>query len=179
MSSIFGDLGSAVVIIFIFSILHAVLAFSIGISNIKNNWEYYKCNPSIMPFANVFGHDIVSNFNECVQLNQVDLMSSFLEPIYASLNYFAQSGAMFTDMFEEIKLYGNDQNSNMGNFVADAQQRLYNIIDNANGIFIGVSDTINKLTSAITVLYYTIQSGLLLGEKAWDEMPGAFLRLAE
>ena len=46
MTSTFGDLGSAVVIIFIFSILHAVLAVSIGISNIKNNWEYYKCNPS-------------------------------------------------------------------------------------------------------------------------------------
>ena len=85
MSSTFGDLGSAVVIIFIFSIIHAVLAVSIGIANIKRNWDYYKCNPAIMPFAGVFGHDIGKNFNECVKANQVDFMSGFLDPIYQSL----------------------------------------------------------------------------------------------
>ena len=54
MASVFGDLGSAVVIILIFCILHGVLAVSIGIANIQNNWEHYKCNPAVMPFASVF-----------------------------------------------------------------------------------------------------------------------------
>ena len=178
MTSTFGDLGSAVVIIFIFSLLHAVLAVSIGISNIKNNWEYYKCNPSIMPFAAVFGHDIGENFNECVQTTQVDFMSSFLGPIYQSLNYFAQNGALFADMFERLKLFGNTQDDNMGSFAFDARGRLYNIADGANRIFIGVTDTFSKLTSTITVLFYTIQSALVVGESAWNELPGTFIKIA-
>tara|TARA_X000000368_G_scaffold417636_1_gene414595 strand:+ start:3540 stop:4094 length:555 start_codon:yes stop_codon:yes gene_type:complete len=178
MTSTFGDLGSAVVIIFIFTILHGVLAISIGISNIKNNWEYYKCNPSIMPFASVFGHDVAVNFNECIQTSQVDFMSSFLEPIYQSLNYFAQNGAIFTDIFEEVKLFGNSQDNNMGNFVEDAKARLYNMSDGANRIFIGVSDTFSKLTSTITVIFYTLQSALVAGESAWNELPGTFIKIA-
>ena len=178
MTSTFGDLGSAVVIIFIFSILHAVLAVSIGISNIKNNWEYYKCNPSIMPFAGVFGHDVGKNFNECVQTSQVDFMSSFLDPIYQSLNYFAQNGALFADMFEKLKLFGNTQDDNMGSFVLNAKGRLYNMTDGANRIFIGITDTFSKLTSTITVLFYTIQSALVVGESAWNELPGTFIKIA-
>lgn len=178
MTSTFGDLGSVVVIIFIFSILHGVLAVSIGISNIKNNWEYYKCNPSIMPFATVFGHDVGKNFNECVQTNQVDFMSSFLEPIYQSLKYFAQNGAIFTDMFEELKLFGNVQDDNMNSFALDAKKRLYNVSDGANRIYIGISDTFSKISATITILFYTIQSALVVGESAWNELPGTFIKIA-
>ena len=178
MTSTFGDLGSAVVIIFIFSILHGVLAISIGISNIKNNWEHYKCNPSVMPFARLFGHDTGENFNECIQKSQVDFMSSFLEPIYQSLSYFAQNGAIFTEIFEQTKLFGNTQDNNMGNFVEDAKGRLYNMTDGANRIFIGAEDTFSKLTSTITVLFYTIQSTLVAGESAWNELPGTFIKIA-
>ena len=178
MTSTFGDLGSAVVIIFIFSILHAALAVSIGISNIKNNWEYYKCNPSIMPFASVFGHDVGKNFNECVQINQVDFMGSFLEPIYQSLNYFAQNGATFADMFERLKLFGNTQDDNMGSFADDAKGRIYNMSDATNRVFMGINDTFSKLTSTITILFYTIQSALVVGESAANELPSTFIKIA-
>ncbi len=178
MTSIFGDLGSAVVIIFIFSLLHGVLALSISISNIKNNWEYYKCNPSIMPFAYLFGHDVGENFNECVQISQVDFMSSFLDPIYKSLNYFAQNGALFADMFERLKLFGNTQDDNMGSFALDAKTRLLNVADGGNRIFMGITDTFSLLTGSISILFYTIQSALLLGKSAWDEMPGMFIKVA-
>lgn len=178
MTKLFGDLGSALVIILIFSILHAVLAVSIGIANIQKNWEYYKCNPAVIPFAQVFGHDVGKNFNECVQSTQVDFMSSFLDPIYQSLSYFAQNGAIFADMFERMKLYGNTQDDNMGSFALDARGRLYNMSDGANRIYIGVSDTFSKLTSTITVLFYTIQSALVVGESAWNELPGTFIKIA-
>jgi len=178
MASIFGDLGSAVVIILIFSMIHGALAISIGISNIRNNWEVYKCNPAVMPFATVFGHDVGKNFNECVQTTQVDFMSAFLDPIYQSLTYFAQNGAIFADMFERIKLFQNTQDNNTNDFVVDAKGRLYNMSDSANRIFIGIKDTFSKLTSTITVLFYTIQSALVAGESAWNELPGTFIKIA-
>ena len=178
MTKILGDLGSAVVIIFIFSILHALLAVSIGISNIKNNWEYYKCNPSIMPFAQVFGFNVEDNFNECVQRNQVDFMSGFLEPIYKSLSYFAQNGKVFADMFESIKLFGNNQNRSMGSFTEDARGRLLNLTDSAKGIFIDISDTFSKLTTAITSIYYGVQATLVAADSSYRELPGLIVKIA-
>jgi hypothetical protein len=178
MSSTFGDLGSAVVVIFIFSIIHVLLAVSIGISNIRNNWEQYKCNPAIMPFAPIFGHDVSKNFNECVKTTQVDFMGSFLEPVYQSLTYFSQNGATYTDMFERLKLFGNTQDNEMSNFADDAKNRLYKMGDSSNKIFIGVVDTFSKLSSTITILFYTLKSGLVAGENAWNELPGTFIKIA-
>ena len=178
MANIFGDLGSAVVIILIFSIIHLALAASIGIAKIQNNWEFYKCNPSVMPFASIFGHDTGTNFNECIQKQQTGFMGSFLDPIYQSLSYFAQNGAIFADMFESVKLFGNTQDNNTGNFVEDAKGRLYNMSDGANRIFIGVTDTFSKLTSTITILFYTLQSALVAGKSVWNELPGTFIKIA-
>lgn len=177
MASIFGDMGSAIVIIFIFSLLHILLALSTGILNIKNNWEYYKCNPVIIPFAQVFGHDVGKNFNECIKKAQVDYMSIFLKPIYESLNYFAKNGELLTDSFEKLKLFGNIQDKSMVNFAMDAKYRLYNLSDSANKIFIGISDTFSKLTSTITVLYYVISSTITAGKSAWNELPGTFIKI--
>ena len=177
MASIFGDMGSAIVIIFIFSLLHTLLAASIGISNIKNNWEYYKCNPAIIPFAEVFGHDVGKNFNECVKKTQVDYMKVFLQPIYASLNYFVENGKTLTNSFEQLKYLGNIQGESSQSFVDDAKYRLYNISDSANRIFIGISDTFNKLTSSMMVLYYVVQSTILAGKSAWNELPGTFIKI--
>ena len=178
MSSTFGDLGSAVVIIFIFSLIHIVLAVSIGIANIRRNWDYYKCNPAVMPFAQVFGYDIHKNFNECVKGSQMDFMSVFLDPIYESLLYFAQNGTVFASLFERLKLFGNLQGDSMSGFAFDANARLNALADGGNRIFIGVSDTFSKLASTITIVFYMIQSGIMSGQSAWNELPGTFIKVA-
>ena len=36
---------------------------AVGIKNIQDNWPEYRCNPSIMPFAGTFGHDVMDNFH--------------------------------------------------------------------------------------------------------------------
>ena len=178
MSSSFGDLGSAVVIIFVFAILHGVLALSTGIANIRNNWEEYKCNPGIMPFANVFGHDVITNFNECIKITQVDFMSAFLQPVYQSLAYFAESGAVFAKMFENMKMFGNMQDMTMTNFVGDMRSRLLKMAEGSNEIFIGVIDTFSKLGSTITVLFYMVESAIQAMNSAWNEIPGTLIRIA-
>ena len=101
-----GDLGNVVIILIIFMFLHLVIALSIGISTIKNNWDEYKCNPAVMPFADIFGHDVKENYDECVKTTQIDFMSSFLEPIFGSLEIFADTGNSFLTTFDEIKLFG-------------------------------------------------------------------------
>jgi hypothetical protein len=40
---------------------------SVGIKKIKKNWPEYRCNPTIMPFASLFGQDTMTNFAFCVE----------------------------------------------------------------------------------------------------------------
>ena len=46
---------------------------NINKEKIKKEWPNYRCNPTVMPFANVFGHDTMKNFTYCVQ----NLQSTF------------------------------------------------------------------------------------------------------
>ena len=173
-----GDLGSAVIIIILFVLLNIFVSLSTGITEIKNNWDKYKCNPGIIPIAFIFGHDVNETFNECVKSNQTDFMSSFMEPIYGSLNYYAESGAKFTQIFEDLKLFSNTQDETTGDFADLVTNKLYNITTELNNIFIGISDTFSKLGSAVTVIYYLVQSVIGAIEGAWDGLPGTFIRLA-
>lgn len=173
-----GDLGNAVLIIFIFMLIHLFLSLSVGIARIKNNWDEYKCEPGIIPFASVFGHDPVQNLNGCIKSIQMDFMSSFLEPIYASLNYFAENGAMFTNIFQDIKLFGLDQQLATFDIAADIKNRMMGIITAMNTMYINIIDTFSKLGSIITVLFYTIQGSIQLAEASWQEIIGTMMVIA-
>jgi hypothetical protein len=38
-----------------------------NIEEVKANWKEYRCQPSIMPFAGMYGHDAVDNFQFCLR----------------------------------------------------------------------------------------------------------------
>ena len=174
----FGNFVNAILILFIFSILNSLMSVSIGISNIKRHWEDYKCNPGIMPLAGVFGHDPAENYKECIKKTQTGYMSQFLDPVYESLNYFAESGSIFTEIFERMKLFGNQQDLNTADFANVAGARLYGVAGALNEIFISTVDTFSKLTSTVTILFYVVQSALVTAGNSWNELPGTMIKIA-
>ncbi len=56
------DLISAISIILIFIALYFLAVLGIGMKKIEDNWPKYRCNPSVMPFAGLFNHDVMQNF---------------------------------------------------------------------------------------------------------------------
>lgn len=45
----------------------AAIEWGAGLSDIKNNWSEYRCQPHIMPFAGIFGENTNDNFQFCLQ----------------------------------------------------------------------------------------------------------------
>ena len=173
----FGDLGSAIFIIIIFIILVILSSISSGISKVKNNWDDYKCKPGIIPIAFVFGHDVNKTFNECIKNTQTDYMSAFMEPIYNILGNYAETGSMFTSMFEDMKIAGNAQDTNMTDFASLVSNKLYNISNEFNEIIIYVNDTFLKLASSISVVYYMVQASIGAARGAMSGLIGTIIRL--
>lgn len=54
-------------------------------SDVSKNWPKYRCSPTIMPFASLFGHDTAENFNYC--------MSSMIT---------AEAGGVFAPVFKML-----------------------------------------------------------------------------
>jgi hypothetical protein len=81
-----------------FILLVMFLGFGIyfisGLSDIKNvkaNWEKYRCSPSIMPFAALYGHDTQETFSFCMKNIFSGYSAELLGPFYGILGGFVKA----------------------------------------------------------------------------------------
>ena len=176
----FGNLGSVVIIIFIFSLIHLFLSLTIGISEIRNNWDKYKCNPGIIPFAGVVGPkgaDPISTAEECIKLTQVNFMGIFLEPIYAAITFFMQNGNFFTDIFNDLKVFGNFQEMELFKMFDDITGRIVNTGNSINIAIFRMTDTFHKIGYTINSLMNVITGLALTIEQGSQELPGLIVSI--
>ena len=54
-------------------------------AEVKKNWKKYRCDPTIMPFASLYGHDTAENFNYCMgnifSIHSADITGPFTSVI--------------------------------------------------------------------------------------------------
>lgn len=63
------DYGSWFWALFITGVLAIVWYFlntALDIAEVRRNWPKYRCSPSVMPFAGLYGYDTKENFNYCL-----------------------------------------------------------------------------------------------------------------
>jgi hypothetical protein len=112
----------------------ALMMYYTSASDIKNNWNQYRCNPSYW----IYSDDVSSDFNYCVQNSQVNMMGTILQPMtymVSSLASFAQSATNGTNNARGML-------SNIRGFVSD-------IIPNIFGIFTAILVELQKMIIAI------------------------------
>jgi hypothetical protein len=84
-------------------IIALVLLYAINkyfdIGNIKKNWDKERCNPMIMPFASLFGHNTKENFDFCMGKTFNNHSMPFLGSTGAMLSQFT---TLLTSIFDSI-----------------------------------------------------------------------------
>lgn len=75
-----------------FALMTAGLAFLLLIIaqignywEIRNNWAYYQCQPSVAPFAAFYGHDLKDTMSFCVQQQVKEHAGGVIAPIYKGI----------------------------------------------------------------------------------------------
>ena len=130
----------------------ALMMYYTSATNIKDNWNEYRCNPAYW----IYSDSISSDFNYCVQNSQVNMMGVLMQPMsymISSLSSFAESS-------------NNDVNNARG-MISNIRDFLSNIIPNIFGVFlnliiefqkmiIAVKDMFAKLIGVITTLMYML-----------------------
>jgi len=172
-----GDVGNAFLIVLIFCIIQLSITLSVGLIQLRNNWDKYKCNPGVTPFAGLIGYDPVVTFQECTKETQGDFMKSFLSPVYDTLDTFAEAGNVFTEVLESLKLGLNHQEGSTFNVVEDLGNRLQMLISGLGNSFISVADVFGKISSMITVVYNLMGSAIILGDALIADLPGTAYRV--
>lgn len=173
------NLFQLLIIIIIFSLLHIVLTLSINISNIKKNWQHYKCEPAIMPLAGVFGEDPIENAEQCIKTMQVDFMGGFLEPIYASLALVGNFGESFGKMFADLQKYGDLNQALSFDIFNTLTTRAKLGADAVDDMFNDVGDAMGTGLASFTSITHAIKSFVEVGNQAQQELIGTIIDILE
>ena len=147
----FSDWTRIILVLLIFALLHGFIILAVQYKNIKKNWPKWKCNPMVMPFAGVFGHDEFENFTQCIQTMQSDYMKYLLQPVNMDLSIIGEMGTAFTagmaggfDMITEIR-------SIMSNIFKAIYGAFYQLIVQIQLMFINIKDVFGKIAAIVSI----------------------------
>jgi uncharacterized protein YaaR (DUF327 family) len=149
---------------------------AVGINKIKEDWTLYRCNPSVMPFASVFGHDTVSNFTYCIQAMQGNYMSYLMQPLQYNLSVISDIGKNLTNSLNDVRAFFN----NIRNFITDIVKSIFsvflNILIEFQRLTMNIKDLFNKLIGIMVTLMYTLNGSIMTMNSAWSGPPGQLTR---
>lgn len=169
------DITLTIVIILIFVGLYFYNVLAVGIKDIQDNWPEYRCNPSVMPFAQTFGHDSMENFTYCIQTMQGDYMGYLLKP----MNYLTSVlGNVSGDLMESIQSIRGFLNV-FRNFISTMIQSIFgvflNILTQFQMIMIKIKDMMNKMIGIMATMMFILQGSIMTMNATWNGPPGRML----
>ncbi len=71
-----------------FILLFAAIVEAIIIFSRKDDWNSIRCQPSVMPFASLYGYDVNENFQYCMRQGFASQANEQLGPVFAMLGGF-------------------------------------------------------------------------------------------
>jgi len=170
------DTGKAFLIVIIFGLIQLSITLSIGLAQLKKNWNKYRCNPLVIPLARLVDEDPIETFRTCTKEIQWDFMKTILKPIYNSFSYLLDSGNLFVGILESLKTGLVVQHGSTLNVMGDLGKRFNILLVELSRAFITVSDMFGKVSSMVTVIFYLITTSVRLGEALKADLPGTEMR---
>jgi hypothetical protein len=80
------------------------LISAVNVAEVSRNWEKYRCSPSVMPFAKMYGHDATENFNYCLQGMFSGKMGSILGPFQSILGVIISTTMQFLRNLNNLRM---------------------------------------------------------------------------
>jgi hypothetical protein len=170
------DITLSVLIILIFILLYVFNILAVGIKQVQNDWPNYRCNPTVMPFASVFGHDTASNFTYCIQNMQSNYMGYLMQPLHYNFSVIGNISASLTQGLSDVRAFFN----NIRNYVTSIVQSIFgvflNILIEFQRVTIDMKDLFGKLIGIMATLMYTLTGAIMTMKSAWAGPPGQLTR---
>jgi len=170
------DIMLSIFIIFIFVLLQLFNILAIGMKNIEDNWALYQCNPMILPFAGLFGHNGAKNFAYCIQNMNMNFMPFLTQPLNYMLSNLTDSGNQFASLAGSFTGLGTGINGGIVGILEDGISVVMNIFISLQTIIIKIKDTFAKVIGIIITLTYILAGIELTALSVWAGPIGAITK---
>lgn len=144
-----GDILFTLFIIISFIVLYILSIMETRRKKIKDNWETYKCNPSIMPFASYYNEDVstTENFSKCMSSMQNTQTQSFLEPVYGMMGSLTSFGGGLQSEILDIQTSVNVVIGAVNDIFSTFFIMLANILSGIYKILANMKDTTERIVA--------------------------------
>tara|TARA_A100001015_G_C14993986_1_gene715322 strand:- start:724 stop:1884 length:1161 start_codon:yes stop_codon:yes gene_type:complete len=127
------------------------------IENIKKNWDKYRCNPIIMPFAGFFDKDPEENSVQC----NVGQSSSIIKSLLVPFQQIQQANIDFTEQLKgDSDGIQNTQEQNRGimaSITSGIFGRFNNILITVDTGITAMKDVMNRIVGMFVTFMYTFE----------------------
>lgn len=143
-----------------------------ALTDIKENWAKYRCNPLYMPLSD----NIQKDFTYCVQNTQTDFMGYLLQPITYNMSLLTSNLGEFGQSLD----YANNMISNIRTFFSSIVEGIFgvflNIIIEFQKVIIGMKDMMGKIIGIMVALLYILDGSVKTMGSTWNGPPGQMVR---
>jgi len=137
-----------------------ILMFTIGnISEIAANFEKYRCNPLIIPFAGAFGQDAKENLNFCLSSVFNSKAASAFGPVYGML-------AQFVAVITQISNATLGLRALFANFFTSVNGFISNVRDRVQALLLSIRMSFLRLQNLMGKVYGTMIAVVFMGTSA-------------
>ena len=130
---------------------------SVGLAQIKKDWPLYRCNPVVMPFAGMMGHDATQNFTYCIQNMQTNFMGYLLQPLHYNFNLMGGITGGISTAINDVRQFFYKLRSFIGNIVSNVFGVFLNVIVEFQRITINIRDLFGKVPERPLALLALVQ----------------------
>jgi hypothetical protein len=170
------DLTLSIIIILIFIGLYSFNLFVVGTKTIKDNWPAYRCQPLIIPFASMFGHDTSTNFSYCIQTMQKGFMNDLLKPVNFNIGALGSITTGLTTNLNSVRNFTEYFRDKVKNAFKAIFATVFNVMVEVQRLIINMKDMLGKLIGVMTTTLYVMNGSMLTMQSAWNGPPGELVR---
>ena len=154
------------------------------VDNVKNNWEDYRCSPTIMPISGyIYKEDNLSaseatqqNFEYCTSAISGSFMDEMLGPINYISNGLTNLGGDIVDNLNSIRGVISEVRDSISIIVITLIMMVLKFIIKIITTMLKAYAIIGKFSGSIDLTTGSLKSSALAIGSAWNGEPGDFVR---
>lgn len=154
-------IGVLVLIAVLFMTKGAVSHGSASIQKVKDNWAYHRCQPSIMPFASMYGHNTAENFEFCMK----NMFTSYASDITGP---FTEIQDLFADVLGDISTAMNSIREGISTMGGGINVIFQDFTDRISAFFFQLRISAIRIKTMIGRMYALMFSVLYMGMSATE-----------
>ncbi len=143
---------------------------------IKDNWPEYRCQPLVMPFASLFGHNTAKNFAFCIQNIQTNFMDDLLKPVSFNIGILSGITSELSDQLQSARGFLSLFRFNLSDIFSNIFATMFNIMVEIQRMVINIKDMIGKMTGILLTTLFVLNGSMLTMASAWKGPPGQLVR---